>query len=120
MTGQDVKKNFKDHRAVAALCFGAFAFVLLGFISALVTLGGATQDSLILHFDNAGGITNIGSIGTLIFMGCLGLLVVVMNFIIALGFDGRDRFLGKWLAAMTLVFAVLLFIAFTAILNANV
>jgi hypothetical protein len=42
-----------------------------------------------------------------------------MNFFIALEFDARDRFLGKFTAVMTLVFATLLFIAFAAIINVN-
>ena len=65
------------------------------------------------------GITAVGSPTNLVFVGFLGTVVVIMNFFIALELEARNRFLGKLVAALTLLFAVLLFIAFAVIINVN-
>lgn len=74
---------------------------------------------LIIHFNDLEGITAVGTPTSLAFMAALGTAVVVINSLIALELEERDRFLGKLTAAVTLVFAVLLFIAFAAIINVN-
>ena len=115
--------QWQKHRLVVLLSSAAVLFVLGGFIWAYLTLrhvvltGGTL---LILHFNSIDGITNIGGLNKIVFIGVFGLLVTVMNFFIALEFDTRDRFFGKFIASATLVFGILLFIAFTAIMNANV
>ncbi len=112
--------KLKEHRLVAALCGIAFAVVLGGFIGSLAALRGAYGGPLVLHFSDLGGITDIAGIQPINFIGAFGLLVVLMNFFIAVELDRRDSFLGKFLAAFTAAFGILLFIAFAAILNANV
>jgi hypothetical protein len=74
---------------------------------------------LILHFDDIEGITSVGSIGNLLFTGFLGTLITFINSFLAVELEDRDPFLGKLVAGLTLIFAVLLFIAFAAILNVN-
>lgn len=106
-------------KAVGILSLAALAFVLGGSLWAYFALGGAGNTPLILHFDDISGITAVGSLKNLIFVGLLGVIVVIMNFFIALELEERDRFLGKLTAALTLLFAVLLFIAFAAIINVN-
>jgi len=119
-------KKLFDHRLITTLCAIALAFVLGGCLWAFFELqgvGSAAGNSLILHFNDLSGITQIGGIAIIIFMGIFGVLVTFMNFFIALEFDSRPakgRFFGRFLAAMTVVFAVLLFIAFAAIINVNV
>lgn len=116
-------KKFLDHRIITALCGGGLLFVIGGFSWAFFVLRGmapATSNSLILHFNNANGITSIGGLSTIVFMGAFGVLVTLMNFAIAVEFDKREPFFGKFLAAMTLLFGALLFIAFTAIITSNV
>ena len=106
-------------KAVSVLCFLSFLFVLGGSLWADLALRGVANAPLILHFNDIDGITSVGSLATIIFIGLLGLAIVIMNFFIALEFDARDRFLGKFTAVLTLIFAILLFIAFAAIINVN-
>lgn len=113
-------KKLSDHRGIAAICSLAILFILGGFFWAFFALRTTGTDLLILHFNDINGITKIGGLGDIIFMGIFGIFVAVMNFLIALEFDARDPFLGKFLASMTLIFAILLFIAFAAIINVNV
>ena len=65
------------------------------------------------------GITAIGDFNSLLLIGILGLVIVVINFFIALDLEARDNVLGKIVAAMTLVMAILLFLAFAAIIKVN-
>ena len=112
-------KKILQSRVVAALSFVSVAFVLGGFVWAYTSLSTSGAGPFILHFNDMDGITSVGGLGVIVFMGVFGLAATVMNFFIALEFEVRDRFLGKIMAAATLVFSVLLFIAFAAILNVN-
>ena len=114
------------HRSIIAMCATALALVLGGFIWALSEIGLRGVQSfqgsapLILHFNDIAGITEIGMRSTLAFAGIFAAFAVVINFMIALELDRRDRVLGKMVAALTLAAAVLLFIGCAAIINVNV
>ena len=112
-------KKIMHARVVSAVFLGALAFVVGGWVWAYVVLRGVTNAPLILHFDDLSGITAVGTLANIMFVGFIGTAVVLMNFFIAVEFEARDRFLGKLTAAITFIFAVLLFIAFTAIVNVN-
>jgi hypothetical protein len=113
-----VKKILK-HKPVFGLSVAALAFVLGGFFWAYSSLGSVSGVPLILHFSDLQGITQTGGLDLIVFMGVFGAIVVIMNSFIAMELVERDRFLGTLTASMTLLFAVLLFIAFVAILNVN-
>lgn len=128
-------KKFLNENLISILSWIAAAFVLGGWIWALVALPlvGAREPGvpLILHFDDLRGITVVGGLDAIIFAGIFGLVVVGMNFAIAREFELRaggvngeggagGRFFGRFLAVMTLAFAILLFIAFAAIINVNI
>lgn len=113
-----IKKILK-YRAVAAVSFASMAFVLGGFFWSYFSILASGAGPFILHFNDMDGITSVGSLGVVVFMGVFGFVVALMNFFIAMEFESRDRFLGKITAGATLIFAVLLFIAFAAILNVN-
>lgn len=98
----------------------AVLFVLGGFFWAYFALAAAGPGPFILHFNDIDGITGIGGLGTIVFMGLFGLLVTLMNFAIALEFERHDAFFGKFLSALSLAFAVLLFIGFASIIGVNV
>lgn len=121
--GADIIEMWKKiirAKAVSIMSFAALAFAAGGWLWAYFALRGATaQTPLILHFNDLSGITAVGGMGSITFMGILGVVVALLNFFVALELDGRDRFLGKLAAAATLVFAALLFIAFAAIINVN-
>jgi hypothetical protein len=116
-------KKIKAYRLVSLLSLASLAFAAGGFFWALGvlgdTFGGATSGPLILHFNDMQGITSIGSFGNILWMGVLGVAIVVINFFIALDLEARDNVLGKIVAVMTLAMAILLFLAFTAIIKVN-
>lgn len=117
------------HRVITGLFAAAFAFVVGGFVWALVAIdmrtsggtGGAIGSirRIILHFNDIDGITRIGGIENLWYAGVFAMIAVGINYAIALELDVRDRIMGKIMAAVTLVAAILLFIACTAILSVN-
>jgi hypothetical protein len=113
-------KKITKHRMVSMFGIPAIVIALAGFGWSYFSLRGIPNGAFILHFNDVSGITRVGGTEIFSFMGIFGVLVTVMNFIIALEFDARDRFFGKYLAFATLVFAVLLFIAFWAIISVNV
>lgn len=112
-------KKILRHRIVSAIFFGSFLLVAGGAAWAWAALAGVTGSPLILHFDDIEGITAVGGAGSFVFMGILGVAVVLLNFAIALELEERNPFLGKITAGMTAIFAILLFIAFAAIINVN-
>lgn len=103
---------------MAGLLAASAVFVLAGFIRAMVFFGG-TSGPFILHFNDLEGIISTGGTGVVIFVGLFGIAMVLVNGCLAVGFADRIPFLSKLTAILTLVFAVLLFIAFTAILGVN-
>jgi hypothetical protein len=112
-------KKMIRHKAVSAAFLGSLLLVAGGSMWAWVALQGIAGSPLILHFDDIEGITAVGGPGGFLFMGILGMVVVLFNFAIALELEERDRFLGKITAGMTFIFAVLLFVSFAAIINVN-
>ena len=110
------------YRFVSLMSLASLAFVAGGFfwaLGALQNAGGSQGEPLILHFNDLNGITAVGGFSNLIFMGILGVSVIIVNFFIALALEERDGVLGKIMVSMTLVIAILLFIGFVAILNVN-
>jgi len=112
-------RKIKKYRLVSLLSLASFLFTAAGFLWALCALRGASSGPLILHFNDMAGITSIGSFTGLLLMGILGVAIVIVNFFVALDLEERDRVLGKIVAVTTLVMAILLFIAFAAIIKVN-
>ena len=112
-------KKLLRHKAVAVISLIALILVVGGswwLVGALQAMG---SGPFILNFNDIQGITRIGGIGDAVAMGILAALIVVINFFLAMELDERDWVLGKLVAGITLSAAVLLFISFVAILNAN-
>jgi ABC-type glycerol-3-phosphate transport system permease component len=112
-------EKIKKYRLVALLSLASLAFAAGGFFWALGALGSAASGPLILHFNDMSGITSIGNFSDLLAMGMLGIIIVIINFFIAIELEARDKVLGKAVAVMTLIVAVLLFLAFAAIIKVN-
>ena len=104
---------------VVAMSSFAIAFATGGFAWVVYALSGSGAGPFILHFNDMASITSVGDLNVIIFMGALGIVITVMNLFIALALEERDAFLGKVMAGGTLIFAILLFIAFASILNVN-
>ncbi len=115
---RNVIEIIKRHRLVAGAFGISLALAAGGWLWAWLALRNAEQ-TLILHFNNRSGINLVGGAGDLAGFGTLALVVVAVNFILALALEDRGWFLGKLLAAATLAFAVLIFIGFTAIISVN-
>ena len=112
-------ERIKKYRLVSLLSLASFVFTAGGFLWAIVALEGAASGPFILHFNDMDGITSIGSFGSIVAMGILGIIIVIINFFVALNLEARDKVLGKIIAAMTLAMAILLFLAFAAIIKVN-
>jgi hypothetical protein len=111
-------ETIKKHKMVCGLIAASAAFVFAGFLWAIIFFG-RTSGPFILHFNDLAGITMVGKMGIIVFAGIFGIAVVLLNGVLALEFDERNLFFGKLAAVLTLVFAILLFIAFAAILSVN-
>jgi len=107
------------HKLVSILSLASLCFVLGGFFWAYFDLRNAGSGPFIIHFNDVNGITSVGGLGTIVFMGIFGIVVVLMNSWIALEFEMKEAFFGKLLAALTLVLAVLLFVGFASIMAVN-
>jgi len=112
-------KKIRKYPLVSILSLGSFALVAGAFVWSFMALESASSGPLILHFNDMEGITSIGSFGSILTMGVLGMIIVFINFFVALELEERDRVLGKIVAGMTLVLAVLLFLGFAAIIKVN-
>lgn len=112
-------KKFLKDRMVSILAALSACFVAGGTLWAYFTLAGINAPVFIIHFNDVSGITEVGSPSMIIFVGVFGLLIVAADWLIAVALDERDPFLGKITAVVGLLFSVLLFIAFAAILNVN-
>jgi hypothetical protein len=111
-------EQIKKHRLVSVLIAASAVFVLGGFVWALLSLE-KVSGPLVLHFNDLAGIVAVGSINAIVFGGIFGIAVVFINGCLAVEFEARNPLFGKLIAVLTLVFAVLLFIAFAAILSVN-
>jgi len=108
--------------------FKRFYVIPIAFIaSTLLVLGGwlwaffslrRIDTPLIIHFSSR-GIDRIGGMGDLFVMGMFGLLIILINFMLAREAEKRDWFWGKVIAGTTLLFALLLFLAFSVIIDVN-
>ncbi len=107
------------YRLITAFCVMALAFVIGGCIWAYVALKSTGSGPFILHFNDIEGITEVWGISTILFMGIFGVIAVLADLVIAIELAGHERKLGNTLAAGGLVFAILLFMAFAAILKVN-
>lgn len=76
-------------------------------------------EELIIHFNNYDRKTQSGDILDLIGVGFIAVVMNIVNFFIAVKLEERDWFWGKLAAAATAFFDILIFIGFTAIINAN-
>jgi len=112
-------EKIKQYRLVSLLSLASLAFAAGGAFWAFAALAGAAPGPLILHFSDMAGITSIGNYNDLVLMGVLGIVMVIMDFFIAIELEVRDNVLGKIVSVVTLIMAILLFLTFAAIINVN-
>ena len=111
-------KRIIKFKLVSGLFAASFAFVAGGAFWSYFALRNSSE-LVILHFSNIAGITQMGSISNLVYFGIGAAIIVITNFLIALELEERDMFLSKITAAGTLLFGILIFIGFAAIISVN-
>jgi hypothetical protein len=111
--------HFLKYKFVSIVSAISILFALGGFLWAYFALHALGSGPLILHFEDIDGITAIGGLSQIVFMGVFGIVVTVIDGLIALEFESRNAFWGKLVAVMTLLFAILLFIGFASIISVN-
>jgi len=111
-------EKIMKYKAVSVAGLAAVALALGGFFWAYFGLRHA-GGPIVLHFNDMDGVTETGTLWIIVLMGFSGVIITVVNFFIAIELEQRDRFLGKVVAVASVLFAVLLFLALTAILSVN-
>ena len=113
-----ILKKISTFKTLGTIFLLALLFVLGGTIWAYVALS-AAGETVILHFNSVRGITQIGSPVHLLWVGLTAMVAVFINFFICLELETRDKFLAKLLAIATLLWGLLIFIGFAAIISVN-
>lgn len=111
-------RNWRKHKSLAFFFALSLAFVLGGALWAYFALRGFSEP-FVLHFDDIIGITQIGGVEALAAAGFVGTIIVAINAVLAMELEQRERFLGRMIAGATLLFALLLFMGFAAIISVN-
>lgn len=92
--------------------------VLSGWIWAYFALR-SVSGPLILQYQSALGINQVGYAGELARVGVFGFLVVAVNFLISTQLEERVPFWGGVASFMTVFLGILIFIYFAAIISVN-
>ncbi len=106
------------HRIVSLTFLLGFFLIIGGWLKAYFVLRGIPEP-LIVHFNNALGINQIGGLKDLAAVAVFGIVSLIFDFLLSLELDERDQFLGKLTAAAGLFLAILIFIGFSAIISVN-
>jgi hypothetical protein len=113
-----MRQKVKKYKVTTLTFLLCLILVSGGTIWAYVTLHVSSQP-LILRFSEYAGITTIGNIWDIMGLGAFGILLVGINFFLAINLQERERFLGKIITGVTLFLAVLIFITLSAIISVN-
>ena len=107
-----------EHRAVSLMFGFGFLLVLIGWVRAYFMLRGVEQP-LIVHFNNAFGINQIGGLADLSAVAVFAVVSLFFDLFLSIELDKRDPFLGKLTAAAGLFIAILIFIGLSVIISVN-
>ena len=112
------KELLRRYRIVTAAGAASVLLVLIAWGWAYNALRGISQP-LIIHFTKATGITQIGHFSFLSGVAVASLVGICVNIALAYALEERNRAIGKFFAGATVFLAVLIFIAFAAIISVN-
>jgi hypothetical protein len=112
-------KNLIKNKDVFVLNYVAISISLVSFFFVFFNLINLFNRSLVVHFDDINGVTKMGNFTDIILIAVTGIIVTVLNFFISIEVEKKDKFLARIISIVSILFAVLLFIAFTAILTMN-
>lgn len=91
---------------------------LVAFAAAYVAFAGSS-DLLVIHFDVYKGIDFLGIKTDVFGFLSVGVVVNIVNFILAAAFYYRERFLSRFLAYFSVFFSLLILIATAVIISVN-
>ena len=113
-----ILKKILEHKIVSSVFLLGFLLIVGGWVKAYFALKSISQP-LIVHFNNAVGINQIGGLGDLSAVAVFGLVSLAFDFLLSIELDQRDPFLGTITAAAGLFLSILIFIGFSAIISVN-
>lgn len=111
-------KELLRYKWLLGSCLASIVLVVGGFVFGYAVLSKISQP-IVIHFNDYVGINQIGNTRNLVFVGVLGLVMVVIDSWIAFTLVKREPFLGNIFGGMTLFLALLLFMGIMAIINVN-
>jgi hypothetical protein len=110
-------RDFISRKALATIFFISLILILGSGIWAFYSLRDI-EEPLILHYSQY-SISQTGSIWDLLSASLFGVVVVGINFAITLKLIEKDLFLSRLIAFATLIFGILISMAFVAIIGVN-
>jgi amino acid permease len=109
-------KKLVKFKTIGLIFLASFIVVCGGALWAYFILS-AAGGALTIHFNDIAGINQLGRVSDLLLVGGTAAIIVVVNFFLTLEIAARDKFFAWLFTAATLVFAILIFIGFAAIIN---
>ncbi|MCR4328158.1 MAG: hypothetical protein NUV53_01435 [Patescibacteria group bacterium] len=106
------------HRLLAVILTASFILIIGGMVWAYVALHSIAQP-LIIHFTERAGITEVGSLFSIMQNSVFWLLLCMVNSVLAVVLVDRDRFLSFFVAGGMLLVSILIFIWFAVIIHVN-
>ncbi len=113
-----MKEKFFRYKVISAVFGASFALVFGAMLWAFLALRGLPSP-IILHYNPLVFINQFGSMWDLLGVGVAALMILALNFAIALELKDREWLLGELTALASLFMSALLFIAFSAIISVN-
>jgi len=110
-------ETLKRNYFIYLTMFFSLVLVITSFLNAVYQLKNITQP-LIINFSD-GKINKVGNLGNIWVLGIFSLLILPIDFFLAVYLDKREKFLSKMLASAALFLAVLIFILFSVIVSVN-
>ena len=112
-----MEKFVREH--ISEILFAASLVILISaFVRALVALGGITQP-LVLHYNRAMGFTQKGNLWELAIMFSIPMTAIIINYLVVRALKNKARLVALGLGGWNVLFASLIFVAFTAIIGVN-
>ncbi len=111
-------KEFFKHKIPNLVLVVSLTLVLGGWAWSYFDLK-TISDPLVIHYSQGVGIDQVGYAGDLAKVGIFGMVVILINFLIAVELEQKERFLGRLTSGVTLLLGLLIFIYFAAIISVN-
>lgn len=108
----------KNHKFLIIFWISGFILLILGFILSFLKFYNYPSQ-FITRYSNNLGIISVGGMFHLILIFISGIIIFLINLILAKKFEEKDIFWGKFIAFVNFFICLLIFIYFIAIINVN-